>query len=301
MELRHLSLLRELRDRGSVAAVAATTWRTPSAISQQLRTAERDLGVRLVEADGRGLRLTDEGRLLADAALDVETALARAQTRLDEFRGAVVGEVRIAALPSAIEYLAPRLLTALSDLPIDVRLDDVDVAEQDFVGLADDYDLVIGHTMRAHPARQRGLVIREVVREPLDIAIPVDHRWGRRPSLRPDEAIGEPWVATPPGYPFRTLLDRVERVTGQPATIVQEVRDNRVAEALVAAGVGIALLPRFTTRPNPAIRLLRLRDIDSARRVLVMARRDRAERAAVRHVIQELVAIGRSLTAEASD
>ncbi|MFC6704078.1 LysR family transcriptional regulator [Flexivirga alba] len=301
MELRHLTLLRELRDRGSVAAVAATTWRTPSAVSQQLRTAERDLGVRLVEADGRGLRLTDEGRLLADAALDVETALARAQSRLDEFRGEVAGEVRIAALPSAIEFLAPRLLTALREVPVDIRLADVDVAEEDFAGLADDHDVVIGHTVRATAPRRRGLVIREVVREPLDIAIPVDHRWSRRRSLRPDEVIGEPWVATPPGYPFRTLLDRVERVTGRSAEVVQEVRDNRLAEALVAAGVGIALLPRFTTRPNPAVRLLRLRDVDSARRVLVMARRDRAERAAVRHVIQQLIAIGAGISAEASD
>lgn len=297
MESRHLSLLRELRDRGSVAAVAAATWRTPSAVSQQLRTAERDLGVHLVTADGRGLRLTDEGRLLADAALEVETALASAQARLDEFRGDIAGEVRIAALPSALEYLAPLLLTALRDVPVDVRLEDCDVSEEDFAGLADSHDLVIGHTMNAAVPRRRGLVVREVVREPLDIAIPVGHRWSKRRSLRPDEAITEPWVTTPRGYPFRTLLDRVERLTGRSAEIVQEVRDNRVAEALVAAGAGIASLPRFTTRPNPAVRLLRLRDIDSARRVLVLARRDRAERAVVRHVIQELVAIGQDLAA----
>lgn len=235
--------------------------------------------------------------MLAEAALDVETALARAQARLDEFRDRLAGEVRVAALPSAIEYLAPRLLTGLRDVPIDVRLDDVDVAEEDFVGLADDYDVVIGHTVRAVPQRRRGLAIEEVVREPLDIVIPVDHRWATRRSIAPDEAIGEPWVATPPGYPFRRLLERIERAAGRPAEVVQEVRDNRVVEALVAAGVGIALLPRFTTRPNPAVRLLRLRDVDSARLVLAMARRDRAERAAVRRVIQELIAIGAGLGA----
>lgn len=298
MEMRHLTLLRELRDRGSVAEVAATTFRTPSAVSQQLRTAERDLGVALVEPHGRGVRLTDEGRLLADAALDVESALAKAQATLDEFRDRVAGEVRIAALPSAIEYLGPRLLTSLRDVPISVRLDDVDVAEEGFAELADDYDVVVGHTMRATPPRRRGLLVRVAVREPLDVVVPVEHRWARRRTLRPDEVIREPWIAPPVGYPFRTLVDTIERLTGTRAEVVQEVRDNRLVEALVAAGVGIALLPRFTTRPNPAVRLLQLRDVDSARRVLVMARRDRAERAAVRHVMDELIAAGEALSAE---
>lgn len=296
MDVRHLSLLRELRDRGSVAAVARATYRTPSAVSQQLRTAERALGVALVQPAGRGLSLTDEGRLLADAALDVESALVRAQASLDDFHGEVAGEVAIAALPSAVEYLGPRLLTELRGLPIQIRLVDVDVAEVDFAALADDYDLVIGHTMRATPPSRRGLLIREAVREPLDVVVAVDHRWAERRTVRPAEVIHEPWIATPPGYPFRTLVERIERLTGRRAEVVQEVRDNRLVEALVAEGHGIALLPRFTTRPNAELRLLRLRDLDSARRVLVMARRDRAERAVVRRVMDELVAIGETLS-----
>lgn len=292
MDARHLILLRELRDRGSVAAVAAATYRTPSAVSQQLRTAERDLGVDLVEPAGRGVRLTDEAQVLAAASLDVEAALARAGARLEEFRGEVGGVVRIAALPSAIEFLGPRLLTALRGVPIELRLDDVDVAEEDFIDLANDHDVVVGHTMSAAPPRRRGLEVRVAMREPLDVAVPTGHRWARRRTLKPDEVIGEPWVAPPTGFPFRSLVDTLERLTGQHAEVVQEVRDNRLVEALVAAGVGIALLPRFTTRPHPAVRLLQLRGVDSARRVLVMARRDRAERAAVRRVMDELVAVG---------
>lgn len=292
MDARHLTLLRELRDRGSVAAVAEATYRSPSAVSQQLRTAERDLGVALVEPVGRGVRLTDEGVLLADSALDVEAALARAGARLEEFRGAPRGVVRIAALPSAIEILGPRVLAALHDVPIDLQLDDVDIAEEHFVDLATDYDIVVGHTMHAVPPRRRGLEVRVAMREPLDIVVPTTHRWARRRTLRPDEVIREPWVAPPRGYPFRTLVDTLERLTGRRADVVQEVRDNRLVEALVVAGVGIALLPRLTTRPNPQVRLLQLREVDSARRVLVMARRDRAERAAVRRVMDELTAAG---------
>ncbi|WP_018155350.1 LysR family transcriptional regulator [Demetria terragena] len=290
MDAKHLTLLRELRDRGSVAAVATATYRTPSAISQQLRTAERDLGVRLVEPQGRGIRLTDEAELLAEAALDVESAIATAQSTLDEFRGEVSGEVSVAGLPSALEYVAPGVLVALRELPITVRFDDLDVTEERFEQLADDYDIVVAHSMHSSLSRRRGLVVRTVVREPLDIAVAVSHRWGRRRTIRANDVMGERWIAPPPGYPFRTLLEGMERMTGQQANVVQEVRDNRTVEALVAAGVGIALLARFTTSQNPELNLLHLRDVNSARHVFVMARRDRAARVAVRRVMDELIA-----------
>ena len=78
MDQRHLTLRRELAARGSVTAVAAATHRTGSAVSQQLRTAERDLGLPLVEPAGRGIRLTDAGRLLAEgrAVVVLNTPLA---------------------------------------------------------------------------------------------------------------------------------------------------------------------------------------------------------------------------------
>jgi len=88
MDVRHLALLRELAERGSVTAVAAATHRTVSAVSQQLHAAERDLGIRLVEPDGRGIRLTDAGRLLAEGAAEVETAIARV-SRVSTSTGAV--------------------------------------------------------------------------------------------------------------------------------------------------------------------------------------------------------------------
>ena len=88
MELRHLELLRELSQRGSITADAAATYRTPSAVSQQLRTAERQSGTRLVEPAGRGVRLTDAGRLLAEGGVEVAESMARVQARLRRRRAA---------------------------------------------------------------------------------------------------------------------------------------------------------------------------------------------------------------------
>ena len=297
MDVRHLRLLRDLRDHGGVVAAAEATFRTPSAVSQQLRTAERDLGVRLVEPDGRGIRLTEAALLLADAAGQVEVALAEAQGRLDDFLGRAAGEVRVAALPSAAEYLLPPVLTALAEGPIRVVVEDVDVSEADFASLARDVDLVVGHSLSGEVPRGAEALHRTVLaREPIDVALPAGHRLaGGRRGLRADQLVHERWIAVPPGYPFGTVLDRVRRQTGAGLEIVQQVRDNRLVEALVAAGVGIALLPRYTTRPRPGLTLRPLVDVDAERWVVGMSRPDRARRAAVRELVERLARVGEDL------
>ncbi|GAA4117400.1 LysR family transcriptional regulator [Knoellia locipacati] len=294
MDVRHLSLLRELADRGSVTAVAAATHRTGSAVSQQLRTAERDLGVPLVEPAGRGLRLTDAGRLLAEAAVDVESALARAESRLDEFRGRPTGRVRIAALTSAAEFLVPGALAVLASDGIEVELTDTDVSEADYAELAADHDVVIGHSLLgAVPAGAERLARTVLVREPLDVAVPSGHPLAARDELSPRDVVDETWVGVPEGYPFETVLDGVARVTGRPVTVTQRIRDNRIAEALVAAEVGLALLPRFTTRPREGVVLRPLRGVNARRWVVAMSRPDRAERAVVRRTVAALRDVAR--------
>lgn len=294
MDVRHLQVLRELRDRGSVAAVAAATFRTPSAVSQQLRTATRELGVPLVEPDGRGLRLTDAGRLLADEAVEVEAALARVQRRLDAFRDRPSGIVRVVSFPSAAELLFPPLLAALADEPIEVSCTDLDVAETDFAGLARDADVVLAHSTTGQaPAGTDGLVATVVVREPLDVALPEVHHLADRSELRPDDVIDERWISVPDGFPFAVTLSAIEALTDRRATVAHRVRDNRVVEALVRSGEGIALLPRLTTRERDGLVLRPLTGVAAARWVVALSRPDRAERAAVRRVVEVLVDVGR--------
>ncbi|PZQ45806.1 MAG: LysR family transcriptional regulator, partial [Phenylobacterium zucineum] len=152
MDVRHLDLLRELADRGTITAVAEATFRSPSAVSQQLRSAERAFGTALVEPQGRGLRLTAAGRLLAEGAVGVSTELARLQRELDDLRGRPSGVVRIAGLPSALEFLVSGLVSRLAGTGVDLELTDADVAEADFAARAADHDLVIGHSLSEVPA-----------------------------------------------------------------------------------------------------------------------------------------------------
>jgi DNA-binding transcriptional LysR family regulator len=104
----------------------------------------------------------------------------------------------------------------------------------------------------------------------------------------------------PPGYPFAEVLRDVERVADRPVRVVHRIRENRVVEALVAAGVGLALLPRFTTRPQEGVVLRPLHGVNARRWVVAMSRPDRAERAVVRRVVAALEEVGRHRSAGSS-
>lgn len=297
MDIRHLELLRDLRERGSLAAVAAATHRTPSALSQQLRTAQRAAGTRLVEPDGRRLRLTEAGELLADGADDVTAALARVEARLEDHRGRPTGRVSLAGLPSALTALLPGALALLADSSVDLVVDDLDLAEHDYASAVADADIVVAHSLTsAVPAGSEGLRSMVLTREPLDVALPPDHPLARRAELTPHDVVDEEWIAVPEHYPFDTVLQRIEAVCDRPVTRRLRIRDNHLVAALVAAGEGIALLPRFTTRPADEFVLVPLSGGLSARWIVALSRPDRAERAAVRLVTERLAAAGEALT-----
>ena len=286
MDVRHLELLRELADRGSVTAVAAATHRTPSAVSQQLRTAQRELGLPLVEPDGRGVRLTDAGRLLAEGSREVARVIAQVQARFDEFRQEPSGVVTVAALASAATFLLPGVLAELESTAIRLECTDVDVSEERYADLVTDYDIVIGHSLTPQPARRRdGLIATVLAREPLEIGMRAGHRLARRRAVTPRDLVGVQWYGVPLGYPFDTVRLAVEAAAGQPVPIVQRLRDNRLIEALVAASDRVAVLPRFTTPTGRGVVLRPIRGLDTGRQIVALLRPDRAERLAVRHAL----------------
>lgn len=297
MEVRHLELLRDLQARGTLAAVAAATHRTPSALSQQLRTAERELGVALVEPDARGVRLTWAGEILADGAEEVLTALATVQARLDAGRDQPSGTVRIGTLPSAGAALLPGLFAALSGTRIHVELEDFDLAEADFAAKTLDADLVIAHSLTSDvPAGAEGLDTRVLAREPIDVAVPRGHALWERATVSPSDVVGHPWIAVPRGYPFATVLERIEEATGGSLARLVEIRDNRLVESLVCQGVGVALLPRFSTPESDAYRLVPLTGVKAVRSIVAMGRHHRTRRYAVRTVLDVLQGVGANLS-----
>jgi DNA-binding transcriptional LysR family regulator len=295
-----LPVLRELAERGSVTAVATATHRTPSAVSQQLQTLQRQVGVPLVERVGRGVRLTEHGRVLAGLANGVATAIATVDAAWQEHLGGGSGTVDLAIFPSAAELLLPGLLTRMRAHPgIRLTLSDVDVSEGEFAPLTADHDVVVGHRPDgAAPAGRAALETVPLLREPLDVALPPGHRLAGHDRVHIDEVVDETWIGVPEDYPIDRVLTAMAAATDTPPEVAFRTIHLPVIENLVAAGHGIALVPRYTsgTRAPGRFHLAELADVRAGRRIEALVRQDRAVRPVVRTVLEALVATALDVT-----
>jgi len=291
MDVRRLELLRELADRGSITAVAAATNRTASAVSQQLKVLEREAGIALTERRGRGIELTGAGRVLAQTATDVAVALERADALWEDFKQAPRGHVTLTTFPTGGQMLLPGVLSTVASVPgLTLTCSDQDPLLPDFADLTPDFDIVVADAPGVLPSwRERGLSVVRLMTEPLDVALPEDHPLAAKASISPRDVIDESWIGSPEGFPFDRIVRQVEAINGSPARVSQRFTDNGIMESIVAAGHGIAILPRYTTRDHENGLVTRpLTGVKSQRVISALLRPDRAERPSVRVVVDAL-------------
>ncbi|HKS45392.1 MAG TPA: LysR family transcriptional regulator [Amycolatopsis sp.] len=248
MDIGRLRALREFADRGSVTAAARALNCTPSAVSQQLRALQAEVGLPLTEPAGRGLRLTDAGQALVIRADEVLAVLDRAEAELDIYRRAPRGRVRLAIFPSAALLMLPGLLRRVAQFDgLDVDVRDVDMTPPEVPALVADFDIVVAHRdEHAEPFPADRLEVVHLLREPLDVAFPSDHPLASGGDVGLAELARERWISVDVGFPVDDVLRSLAVRTGIRPRIVQRINDFRITEALVAAGLGIALLPRYT-------------------------------------------------------
>jgi DNA-binding transcriptional LysR family regulator len=296
MDANALQTLRAVGTQGGVTAAARVLHLTPSAVSQQVARLERDVGAELTERVGRGLRLTPAGEALAEAAADVAVALERAAAAVDALRDRPAGTVRVSAFASGAQLLLPGLLTRVAALPgVHVECSDDDVAQDEFVALTDAIDVVVAHRPDGSPGWGGAVVVHPLLREPLDVAFPPGHRLAGRTQVAPQELADEDWVAVREGFPVATVLAAVGAHAGGLPQIRHRINDFHVAAALVGAGHGVTLLPRWTFGADPRVRLVPLAGVRAGRHVEALVRRDKAERLVVRLVLAELTALAREI------
>jgi len=290
MDPHHLRLLRELGERGSVAAVARALHITPSAVSQQLNVLQRSAPVPLTERSGRRLVLTEAGRALAAAAVEVMTALDRAARAVGDYLDAPGTPVTMAAFHSAgLTWFAP-LITRLAETGgPPVRCADRDVAHAEFPALVGDYDLVLAHRLaHADPWPADRLTAIPLTHEPLYVAMAARH-----PPAAPDpptaaDVSAWPWISVHDGFALTGVLTAIAALAGRPLDIRHRINEFTVAASVVATGEALALLPGHTTAPDPRLVLRPLADLPAGRHIDVLTRPETLHRTAARTVLEAL-------------
>lgn len=279
LDLRRLRFLREFEERGTLAAVAAALGYSPSAISQQLTLLEKEVGARLFEKAGRGVRLTDAGQVLARHARVLLTAAEAAEADLAALSGEVCGTVRAGGLQSAARRLLvpavarmmvdhPGIRAEISELELEQALPDLRVGAVDLV-IGDEYD---GHP-RPRPA---GLRFALLLEEPLKVVLPATH-----PLARPGGPVrvamlrSDVWTASDEGTGHHAMVVGTCRsLGGYEPDLRHRSSDADVQLELVRVAAAVALMPALTLPPDdPA---LAVRDVAEAtlRRRLVVVTRD---------------------------
>ncbi len=295
MEVRQLEVLRELGERGSVAAVAAALHVTPSAVSQHLAALQRSARVPLTQRRGRRLVLTTAGEALAAAAVEVAAALERARRAVDEHLAAPSAPVSVAAFHSAgLAWFGPLLRHAAARGGPPLHLADEDVAQAAFPGLVADHDLVVAHRLPHSPPWPAGRVaVVPLVAEPLLVAMAAGHPLAGRVPLTAADVAAAPWVSVHDGFPVAGTLAAIGAAAGRPLDVVHRINEFSVAASVVAAGDTLALLPARTTRHDPALVLRPLADVQAWRQVDVLARPEALARPPVREVLAALREVAR--------
>jgi DNA-binding transcriptional LysR family regulator len=265
LDLRRLRLLRELKERGTIAAVADALQFTPSAVSQQLAMLEREAGVPLLERAGRGVRLTDPALMLVEHADALLERAALAEADLAAAAGAVTGRGRIAGFESVTLHLALPAMEALARDAPRLRCELIELEpEQALPALAlGDVDIVLGDEWQYQPRQlPAGLQRHDLFRDMVYVVLPAGHPAARRHehTLPLAELAGETWTTGHPGMGWEEMTQRTCRQHGGfDPDIRHRTNDAGISLALVARGLAVALLPDLampTRHPGTTVRAI---------------------------------------------
>lgn len=240
-------MLKALAEHGTVTAAAQALYLSPSAASQQLAALEAEVGHLLLERRGRTVRLTPTGAVLAAHAATIAAQLEQAEADMAACSEGLAGEVTIAAFASAItEVVAPAVAELRERAPrVRVRVKDAEGHASRRLLIDGAVDIALGVDDRDTP-RQDGdqLLRRPLYAEPFDVVLPSAHPLADAPDVALHELREDPWVTPWPGNPAHDVVLRAceeARFDPRPECLAD---DSRAVCALVAAGVGVALVPR---------------------------------------------------------
>jgi DNA-binding transcriptional LysR family regulator len=275
-------VLRALADHGTVTAAGEALHLTPSAVSQQLAALESETGQSLLLRRGRRVSLTAAGELLVKHANAVAAELERAQASLASFASGAMGRVELASFASAItQVVAPAIRELRVDAPdITVLVRDAEGHASLALLLDGEIDIAITEEHRRAPRTDDQRLSRfPLYTEPFDVVLPAGHPLAEQDAVNLRDLADEDWIAPLPGNPCRDAIE---------GRITHTSDDFRAIIALVAAGAGVALVPRNALIHVPGAITVPVRGVPPQRRVFAAVRRGSEDHPLIKTVLEAL-------------
>jgi molybdate transport repressor ModE-like protein len=246
LDVRRMRVLSAVAEHGSIAAAAQALAFTPSAVSQQIATLEREADVALVERGPRSVRLTEAGRALVAHTDGIVASLAAAEADIQAIAGLRGGMLRLASFPTAYATIMPR---AIGEFRHRYPAVELSLTEHDpLASLAriksGELDLALAYEYDFVPFPEDDAVERtDLMDDPIRIVLPQGHRAAGRRVVRLDDLSDELWISSTVRSSCHEFVSRACRAAGFEPNIGFESDDHGVWQGLVAAGVGVALAP----------------------------------------------------------
>ena len=277
LELRHLIALKAIAEEGTFGRAAKRLGYTQSAISQQIAMLERIVGRRLIDRPGgpRPVSLTEAGDLLLRHADAIAARLQAAQADLAALDAGDAGPLRIGTYQSVGARVLPELLREFcAGWPqVDVTLQE-SADDRDLIRLVEQGDLDLSFVVM--PLDPGPYEVVELFRDPYVLVVPAGSPLASRdrpPSLR--ELLDHPLISNRTCRTTQRVEDRL-RQAGREPNIAFRSDDNGTVQGLVAAGVGVAVVPRLTVdETDPAVQVVDLGDRVPPRLIGIAWHRDR--------------------------
>lgn len=297
MDLTRLRLLAKVAELGSMTAAAEALTYTPSAVSQQIRRLEAEVGQPLLQRHPRGVELTDAGQAVVEHSLAIERQLEALQNRLDDIAGLDAGTLRMGSFPTAGSSLLPLAVTEFRRRAPGVVLSVesarlaqlLDFLERRRIELAILWDYSWSRI------DDPGLHLQPIMEDPTAVVVASGHPLTNRVSVKFADLSDQAWVIRGDEHPLADVLSRAGHAAGFDPQIAFKANDYQELQAMVAVGLGIAIAPRLAlTNLREDVRVVSLGPDAPRRRILVARLKSRKPTPAEAVMEHILLALGRA-------
>ncbi len=250
-----LKILNEVAHRGSFSATAEALDYTQSAVSQQIAALEAEAGMTLLARHPRGVSLTAAGQTLVGHAEGILARLESAEAALGAIAGLRGGRLRMASFPSAGATLMPLAIATFRARHPDVELTLAEGEPEQIAPRlrAGEIDLALLFEF-GDGAGADELTRVELLEDPLYLALPREHALAEKRKLRLEDLRDEAWIQTSSASPCARHVVRSCHAAGFEPRVSFESDDYQTVQGLVAAGVGVALIPELALFGRPPTR-----------------------------------------------